>query len=237
MLVLTGLWLISRRASKPPEAPRIALEEKDSDETATSFGDNTELRGLMESYRRRSKSIPYQPIAAAYADAADQLEEIMRDEAGVHMLRNTLETKVSEYMTRDLQVAQADQPIRKAAQFMLQVDAGSLPVCDGDRLVGMVTDRDLAVRALAQGHGPDTPVRQVMTNDVVCCFEDEDIRDAVQKMSDNKVRRLPIVSRNDEKLVGIISLGDITHSDAALAEHALEEVTQPSRLHDQSRER
>lgn len=145
--------------------------------------------------------------------------------------------KISECMTRDVQVAQADQPIRKAAQFMLKTDAGSIPVCEGDRLIGMVTDRDLAVRALAEGRGPETPVREIMTDDVVCCFEDEDVETAAQKMSENKVRRLPIVSRNGEKLVGIVSLGDISRRDARMAEHALEAVSQPSDLHDQSRER
>lgn len=145
--------------------------------------------------------------------------------------------KISECMTRDVQVAQADQPIRKAAQFMLKTDAGSIPVCEGDRLIGMVTDRDLAVRALAEGRGPETPVREIMTDDVVCCFEDEDVEIAAQKMSENKVRRLPIVSRNGEKLVGIVSLGDISRRDARMAEHALEAVSQASPMHDQSRER
>ena len=145
--------------------------------------------------------------------------------------------KVSECMTRDVQVAQADQPIRKAAQFMLKADAGSIPVCEGDRLVGMVTDRDLAVRALAEGRGPDTPLREIMSEDVVCCFEDDDVEVAARTMSESKVRRLPIMSRNDEKLVGIVSLGDITQSDGKLAEYALEGVTRPGSQHNQSAER
>jgi CBS domain-containing protein len=145
--------------------------------------------------------------------------------------------KVSECMTRDVQVAQADQPIRKAAQFMLKADAGSIPVCEDDRLVGMVTDRDLAVRALAEGLGPETPLRDIMTEKVVCCFEDEDVESAAQKMNESKVRRLPIVSRSGEKLVGIVSLGDITQSDAKLAEFALEGVTESSSLHNQTAER
>jgi CBS domain-containing protein len=145
--------------------------------------------------------------------------------------------KVSECMTRNVQVAQANQPIRKAAQFMLKADAGSIPVCEGDRLVGMVTDRDLAVRALAEGRGPDTPLREIMSEEVVCCFEDDDVETAARKMSENKVRRLPIVSRSDDKLVGIVSLGDITQNDGKLAEYALEGVTQPSSQHNQSAER
>jgi CBS domain-containing protein len=145
--------------------------------------------------------------------------------------------KVSECMTRDVQVAQADQPIRKAAQFMLKADAGSIPVCEGDRLVGIITDRDLAVRALAEGLGPETPLRDIMTERVVCCFEDEAVELAAQKMNESKVRRVPIVSRSGEKLVGIVSLGDITQSDPKLAEFALEGVTETSSLHNQTAER
>ena len=144
--------------------------------------------------------------------------------------------RVSECMTRDLQVAQADQSIQQAAQFMLKADAGSIPVCEGERLVGMVTDRDLAIRALAEGRGPETPLRQIMTEKVVCCYEDDDVEKAAQKMNESKVRRLPIVSRSGDKLVGIVSLGDITQNDPKLAEYALEGVTQPGSLHDQTAE-
>jgi len=140
-------------------------------------------------------------------------------------------------MTRDVQIAQADQSIQQAAQFMLKADAGSIPVCEGERLVGMVTDRDLAVRALAEGRGPETPLREIMTEKVVCCYEDDDVENAAQKMNESRVRRLPIVSRSGDKLVGIVSLGDITQSDAKLAEYALEGVTQPGSLHNQSAER
>jgi CBS domain-containing protein len=238
MVVLVGLWFIARRASKRAlEVPSIPLEDVRSVEAPVMPAEITELRELMESYRCRSKSVPFQPIAAAYADVADHLEEIISHKLSVRVVRYEARMKVSECMTRDVLVAQADQPIRNAAQFMLKVDADSIPVCEGDRLIGMITDRDLAVRAVAEGRGPETPLREIMTHDVVCCFEDEDVENAVQKMSENKVRRLPILSRNDEKLVGIVSLGDITHSNARLAEHALEQVTQPSPLHDQSRER
>lgn len=145
--------------------------------------------------------------------------------------------KVAECMTRDVQVAQADQPARKAAQFMLKADAGSIPVLEDGRLIGMVTDRDLAVRTLAEGGGPDTRLREIMTEEVVCCFEDDDVENAARIMSESKVRRLPVVTRDTNKLVGIISLGDITKGDAQLAEQALEGVTQPSSMHNQSAER
>ena len=145
--------------------------------------------------------------------------------------------KVSQCMTRDVQTAHADQPIRDAARFMLKADAGSIPVCDGERIIGMVTDRDLAVRALAEGRGPETLLRDVMTEDVICCSEDDDVRTAAQKMSENKVRRIPVVSSDGEKLVGILSLGDITKGDAGVAERTLGEVTQHSALHNQSSEK
>ena len=74
--------------------------------------------------------------------------------------------KIADCMSRDVQTVKPDQPIREAAQFMLRADAGSMPVCDGERLVGMLTDRDIAVRAVAQGHGPETPVREAMTDHV-----------------------------------------------------------------------
>ena len=144
--------------------------------------------------------------------------------------------KISQCMTREVQVVHADQAIKDAAQFMLKVDAGSIPVCDGDRVIGMVTDRDFAVRAVAEGRGPDTPVRDIMSADIVCCFEDDDVEQAARKMSQSKVRRIPILARDGEKLVGILSLGDITKGDSRLAEQALEEVTKPSSLHNQSAE-
>ena len=85
--------------------------------------------------------------------------------------------KVSEVMTRDVQTVRPDQPVQQAASFMLSADAGSIPVTDGDRLIGMITDRDIAVRGVAKGYGPDTPVRELMTNDIVCARADDDIED------------------------------------------------------------
>ena len=76
--------------------------------------------------------------------------------------------KVSEVMTRDVQTIRPDQTAQEAASFMLSADAGSIPVTDGDRLIGMITDRDIAVRGVAKGYGPDTPVRELMTDDIIC---------------------------------------------------------------------
>ena len=144
--------------------------------------------------------------------------------------------RVSDCMTRDVQMIEPSQPISQAAQFMLKADTGSLPVSDGDRLVGMITDRDIAVRAVADGRGPDTPVRDVMTDQVLYCYEDQTIDEIARNMSEQQVRRLPVVNR-EKRLVGIISLGDLArHTDDESAHIALDGVTEPSTQHNQSAE-
>ena len=145
--------------------------------------------------------------------------------------------KISECMTRDVQIVKPDQPIKEAAQFMLRSDAGAMPVCEGDRLVGMLTDRDIAVRAVAEGRGPETPVREAMTDHIDYCYDDDDIGDVAVRMSDTQVRRFPVLSRTDNKLVGIVSLGDISQSDQGqAAQVALEGVSDPGGQHNQSEE-
>jgi CBS domain-containing protein len=143
--------------------------------------------------------------------------------------------KIAECMTRDVQTVKADQPIQEAAQFMLRADAGSMPVCDGERIIGMVTDRDITVRAVAQGRGPDTPVREAMSEQVLCCYEDEEIEEVAMKMSDAQVRRFPVLSRDSDRLVGMVSLGDLSRSDQGeAASLALGGITDPGGAHDQS---
>ena len=145
--------------------------------------------------------------------------------------------KIAECMTTDVQVAKPDQPIQEAAQFMLRADAGSLPVCDGDRLVGMITDRDIAVRAVAEGRGPDTLVQEAMTDHVDWCYDDDAVEDVAVRMSDLQVRRFPVISREDNKLVGMVSLGDLSRSDEAdAASVALDGITDPGGQHNQSQE-
>ena len=141
--------------------------------------------------------------------------------------------KVSEVMTRDVQTIQPDQTAQQAASFMLNSDAGSIPVTEGERLIGMITDRDIAVRCVAQGHGPDTPVRELMTNDVICAREDENIDDVASKMSEAQVRRLPVIDSQD-RLCGIVSLGDLARETSDESAHqALEGVSQPGGQHQQ----
>jgi CBS domain-containing protein len=141
--------------------------------------------------------------------------------------------KVSECMTSQVETVRADQTVQEAAKFMLQADAGSIPVTDGDRLIGMITDRDIAVRGIAKGNGPDTLVRDLMTDDLVVARTDEDIEEVARKMSAAQVRRLPVIDK-DERLCGIISLGDLAReTDDETAEQALEGVTQPGGQHQQ----
>ena len=141
--------------------------------------------------------------------------------------------KVSEVMTREVQTVQPDQPVQEAANFMLSADAGSIPVTEGERLIGMITDRDIAVRGIAKGFGPDTPVRDLMTDDLITARIDDDVQDVASRMSEAQVRRLPVVDQ-DERLCGIVSLGDLAReSDSECAHEALEGVSQPGGQHQQ----
>ena len=145
--------------------------------------------------------------------------------------------KISEIMSSDVETVTADQPIQEAARFMLTGDAGAIPVSDGDRLIGMVTDRDITVRAVAEGRGPETPVREVMTDTLLFCFDDQDVDEVALQMSDAQVRRFPVLSREGERLVGFVSIGDLSRSDDSdAAQVALEGVSQPGGEHNQSEE-
>ncbi|HET9810759.1 MAG TPA: CBS domain-containing protein [Sphingomicrobium sp.] len=141
--------------------------------------------------------------------------------------------KVSDVMTREVKTVRPDQTAREAANFMLSEDAGSMPVSDGDRLIGMLTDRDIAVRGIAKGYGPDTPVRELMSDDVVCAREDDDVEEVASRMSQAQVRRLPVID-SSERLCGIVSLGDLSRqTDGGSANQALEGVSQPGGKHQQ----
>lgn len=141
--------------------------------------------------------------------------------------------QVSQCMSRDVRIANPTQTIREAAKLMAELDAGSLPVGDNDRLVGMITDRDIAIRAVAAGKNPDTPVRDVMSAEVKYCFEDEDLDHVAKNMADIQVRRLPVVNR-EKRLVGIISLGDLAQTEKKAATKAVSGVSRPGGQHSQS---
>ena len=138
--------------------------------------------------------------------------------------------RVADVMTRDVTLVSPDQSIIDAAKMMAECDCGSLPVQENDRLVGMVTDRDIVVRALAQGK-TDSKVRDVMSTDIKYCYEDDDIDDVAHNMGDLQIRRLPVVDKN-KRLVGIVSLGDITQTaDTEIAGEALSSITEKASQH------
>jgi len=116
--------------------------------------------------------------------------------------------RVSEAMTRQVKICTPGQSIREVAKTMAEIDAGAMPVGENDRLIGMITDRDIAIRGVAQGKGPDTPVREVMSEHVEYCYDDEDLGRVAEGMANVRVRRLPVVNR-EKRLVGILSLGDV----------------------------
>jgi len=142
--------------------------------------------------------------------------------------------KVSEAMTRDVRVANPDDTLRKAARTMASLDAGALPVGENDQLVGMITDRDIAIRGVANGKGPKAKVREVMTKDVKYCFDDQEMEEVTRNMADIQVRRLPVLNR-EKRLVGILSLGDIAISrDGKTAGDALSGISRPGGEHTQT---
>lgn len=142
--------------------------------------------------------------------------------------------RVSEAMSRNVRLANPGQSIRDVAKIMAEIDAGAVPVQDNDRLVGMITDRDIAVRAVAQGKGPDTPVRDVMsTEQVLYCYEDEDLDHVAKNMGEQRVRRLPVVDR-EKRLVGIVSLGDVATSETKAGGKAVSGMSKEGGPHSQS---
>ena len=141
--------------------------------------------------------------------------------------------KVREAMTSEVRLCSPDRSIREAAQMMIDQDIGALPVGENDRLVGMITDRDIAVRAVARGLGPQTKIREVMSPDVRYCFDDEELEDAAQNMGDLKVRRLPVLDR-DKRLVGIIAISDLTRrEDDEQIGQTIAEISAPGGAHSQ----
>lgn len=142
--------------------------------------------------------------------------------------------KIADCMSRDVHLARPDESIREAARAMADIDCGVLPVTESDRLVGMITDRDIAIRAVAQNCGPDTRVAAIMSREVLYCFDDEDADDVLRNMGDIKVRRLPVVDRG-KRLVGIVSLSDLsTGGGKPPAAETLQQIAAPGGPHCQT---
>jgi CBS domain-containing protein len=139
--------------------------------------------------------------------------------------------EIREIMTRNVEVVAPDASVQTAAQKMKDLDVGSLPVCDGERLLGMITDRDITIRATAAGNNPaNTAVGDVMSSGITYCFEDQSVDEATQLMEEQQIRRLPILSR-EKRLVGIVSLGDVAVDGGSkrMAGEAITQISQPSR--------
>lgn len=142
--------------------------------------------------------------------------------------------RVSECMTQDVRMVSPDDTIERAAQAMGAIDAGILPVTDGERLIGMITDRDIAVRGVAEGCGPDARVGDIMSQEVKYCFDDADTDEVLDNMAQIQVRRMPVVDHS-KRLVGIVSLADLDRRSPNRSGQTLRGITQPSGYHNQSR--
>ena len=135
--------------------------------------------------------------------------------------------QVKDVMTKGAEVVRPDATLQEAANKMKSLDIGPLPVCDGDKIIGMLTDRDITVRATAEGLDPkQTRVREVMSKELITCLEDQDVKEAAELMQSKQIRRVPILNK-DKRLVGMLSLGDLAHrtQDSKLAGKTLEEVS------------
>jgi CBS domain-containing protein len=140
--------------------------------------------------------------------------------------------KVQEILTQHPEVIHPEASLLEAAQKMRRLDVGMLPVCDGERLVGMITDRDITIRGTADGRDPrQGRVRDVMTAEVLFCFEDQDLEAAAELMENRQVRRLPVLDRA-KRLTGILSLGDmaVRGKGQRVAGAVLERVSEPARV-------
>lgn len=138
--------------------------------------------------------------------------------------------ELREIMTRDVEVVSSDASLKDAASKMKRLDVGLIPVCDGDRLQGMLTDRDITIRATAEGRDPKTTkVNEVMSTDVAYCLEEQEVEEAASLMEARQIRRVPILNQ-DKRLVGIVSLADIAVHvrDRELSGETLEEISEPA---------
>lgn len=135
---------------------------------------------------------------------------------------------IAEVMTRDIAAISPQDNLKQAAQAMKDWDVGALPVCDGQRLVGMLTDRDITVRAVATGRPPEQiRVSEMMTDEVLWCYADQSVGEVLQQMGDAQVRRIPVINR-DMQLVGMVSLGDLATRQPVNVEDTLEGISTPS---------
>jgi CBS domain-containing protein len=137
--------------------------------------------------------------------------------------------KLSEIMTRDVVFIQPDDSLQSAAKKMRDLNIGFLPVCDGEELIGVISDRDITIRALADGMDVSVMLgRDLMTTPAIYCFEDQEVREAAKIMEENQIRRLVVLSREGKRLVGVISLGDLARNQSTnRSGQILQKVSEP----------
>jgi len=136
--------------------------------------------------------------------------------------------RVSEVMTRGVEVIRPNDTLKGAAQMMGELNVGALPVCEGGDLIGMITDRDITVRAVSDGMDPtESRVSEVMTAQAYSCTEEQTAEEVMTQMGDLQVRRLPVVDREGQ-VVGIVSLGDLATRQSGHIDNALREISTPS---------
>ena len=137
--------------------------------------------------------------------------------------------KLKDVMSRDVKVISPDATIREAARKMLEGDFGMMPVGEDDRMIGAISDRDIAIRGVAEGKAADTKVRDFMSEGITWAYEDDSVEEAAKIMSEHQIRRLPVVN-SDKRLVGIVALGDfaVESSEIEPAAEALSEISKPS---------
>lgn len=136
---------------------------------------------------------------------------------------------IQDVMTRDVRTISPQETVQRAAQLMDELNVGAIPVCDGDKLVGMITDRDITVRATAAGQAPDAcKVGDVMSTDVRTCTTNQTVDEVLGQMGDVQIRRVPVLDEQSHQMVGIVSLGDMATKHSASVDRALDEISTPS---------
>ncbi|GAB3445454.1 CBS domain-containing protein [Massilia solisilvae] len=136
---------------------------------------------------------------------------------------------IQDVMTRDVRTISPQDNVQRAAQMMDELNVGAIPVCDGDKLVGMITDRDITVRSTAAGQAPQsTRVADVMSTDVRTCTSNQTVDEVLGQMGDVQIRRVPVLDEQSHRMIGIVSLGDMATKHSAGIDHALDEISSPS---------
>jgi CBS domain-containing protein len=137
--------------------------------------------------------------------------------------------RIAEIMTPNVQTIAPGDTIQRAAQLMDELNVGAIPVCEGDRVLGLVTDRDITVRATSVGKAPgETRVEEVMSAGVNYCFDDQPVDEVMEQMREVQVRRMPVMDRATGKLIGIVALGDLATKHSAEVDRTLSDISTPS---------